>query len=108
MFVMRVSGHVARPVELHQNLLVVPVHAEGVQYPVVDPQMCPFLLNYFKCRAEYVTDQGLITRALFPGGNSEGGYMQGNTIRNLKNIASEEVGGWTSTSASAGGPSGSA
>lgn len=60
---------------------------------IVDPQMCPFLLNYFKCRAEYVTDQGLITRALFPGGNSEGGYMQGNTIRNLKNIASEEVGG---------------
>lgn len=59
---------------------------------IVDPQKCPFLLNYFKCRAEYVADHGLITRALFPGGNSEGGYMQGNTIRNLKIIASEEVG----------------
>ena len=59
---------------------------------IVDPQMYPFLLNYFKCRAEYVADRGLTTRALFPGGNSEGGYMQGNTVRNLKNIAVAEVG----------------
>lgn len=59
---------------------------------IVDPQMYPFLLSYFKCRAEYVADHGLTTRALFPGGNSEGGYMQGNTVRNQKKIASEEVG----------------
>lgn len=59
---------------------------------IVDPQMYPFLLRYFQCRAEYVADHGLTTRALFPGGYSEGGYMQGNTIRNLKSIASDEIG----------------
>ena len=59
---------------------------------LIDPQAYPFLTRYLQARKVYVTDHGLTTHALFPGGESEGGYLQANTLRKLKCKAEEVVG----------------
>lgn len=59
---------------------------------VIDPQMVPFIVRYLNARQRYVSDRGMTIRALFPGGASEGGYMQGNTARNLKKKVEADVG----------------
>lgn len=59
---------------------------------IIHPQMHAFMLRYLKARRAYVDSSGFAYRALFPGGKMDGGYMQGNTLRRLKDIVSEDIG----------------
>ena len=46
---------------------------------------------YFEVRAEYVESKGMFIDALYPGSNSDGGYMAGNTIRTDKDIVEDWI-----------------
>ncbi len=59
---------------------------------IVDPQMYPFLMRYFRARAAYVKDHGLTTGALFPGKESKSGHLAANTLREFKCYAEDKVG----------------
>jgi integrase len=59
---------------------------------IIDPQMYPFLMRYFRARAQYVKDHGLTTGALFPGKESPTGHLAANTLREFKCYAEDKVG----------------